>query len=238
MKTNPDNNLIWHKRYDNIDGTGEIFMGLMLLAFGLLSYLQAILPEHSIWKTNWLASLLFMYGVLALVLGPAYWIRKLIKKHITFPRTGYVALGVGSHHVSGTSPNAKKIAWASFACTAILAGLVAGCLLCLVALAVKHGKLLGAAAILAGFAYVFYLALFALIYAFCVWRIGGGHRWKWLICLVMVLGLLVIGLTCSGNYMDVARPVMLFVGSLWFVSGFITFCSYLRHAKPPEPETE
>ena len=39
------------------------------------------------------ASLLFMYAVLALVLGGGYLLRRLIKRHITWPRTGYVAYG-------------------------------------------------------------------------------------------------------------------------------------------------
>jgi len=40
------------KRYENIDGTAEMYMGWMLLGFALLGYLQAALPEHSIWKNG------------------------------------------------------------------------------------------------------------------------------------------------------------------------------------------
>ena len=38
------------KRYDNIDGTGEMFMGLMILGFTLLAYLQGVVPKNSIWR--------------------------------------------------------------------------------------------------------------------------------------------------------------------------------------------
>jgi hypothetical protein len=56
--------------------------------------------------------------------------------------------------------------------------------------------------------------------------------------LVMALGLLVIGIFGPGNYIEVARPVMLFVGAVWVFSGLATFCAYLRHTKPTTPETE
>jgi len=61
------------KRYANIDGTGEIYMGLMILGFALLGYLQTILPKDSMWSTNGFAGLLFMYLVLVPVLALGYW---------------------------------------------------------------------------------------------------------------------------------------------------------------------
>jgi len=48
----------------------------------------------------------------------------------------------------------------------------------------------------------------------------------------------VIGLTGPGNFIEGARPVMLFVGLVWVMSGGATLYSYLRHTKPPAPEAE
>ena len=104
MKDELQNYLARPKRYDNIDGTGEMYMGLMILGFALLGYLQTILPTDSLWSTNGFASLLFMYLILIPVLALGYWGSKAIKKHITWPRTGYVAPGAGGAdaHAKGT----------------------------------------------------------------------------------------------------------------------------------------
>ena len=77
-------------RYDNIDGTGEMTLGAMLLGFALLGYLQSILPKSSIWMRGW-PSLLFMYVIVVPVMALTYLGVKAIKRYITYPRTGYVA---------------------------------------------------------------------------------------------------------------------------------------------------
>jgi len=218
------------KRYDNIDGSGEIYMGLMILAFALLSYLQTVLPKDSLWSTNGFASLLFMYLILIPVLALGYWGAKAIKKHITWPRTGYVAYGAG-----GSDAKAKKSFWTVMAAVAVFSAVIAAGLACLVALERRH---LGAMTSLAGVGYAGYLAFWVPLYAFWVWRMGGGHPWKWLVLLFMALGLLVIGLTGPGNFIEGARPVMLFVGLVWVMSGGATLYSYLRHTKLPAPQTE
>jgi hypothetical protein len=237
MKSNTA--LGWHKRYDNIDGTGEMLMGMMMLGFGLLGYLQSILPKDSIWRTNFFLSLLFMYGVLFLAVGPGYLIRWAIKRRITFPRTGYVALGVGPHYTSAGGGDlrakVKKSYWALMVISGGIAAAVAVGVVYLVAIQIRH---VSSMMWLVGVGYVGYLGLWVLLYAFWIWRMGREHRWKWLMLLVMALGLLVIGIFGPGNYVEVARPVMLFVGTVWVFSGLATFCSYLRHTKPTTPETE
>ena len=45
MKDELQNYMGRPKRYDNIDGTGEMGMGVMMLGFALLGYLQAVLPR-------------------------------------------------------------------------------------------------------------------------------------------------------------------------------------------------
>ena len=78
------------KRYENIDGTSELTFGTMYLAFALLAYLQGNLPRDSMW-THGVMSMVFMYVVTIPVMFLGYWGGKMIKKHITWPRTGYVA---------------------------------------------------------------------------------------------------------------------------------------------------
>lgn len=156
-----------HKLYDNIDGTGEMFMGLMLLGFALLGYLQAILPEHSIWRTNMFASLLFMYAVLILVLGPGYLLRRVIKKHITWPRTGYVAghslwrlmlaPRLAGREAAPGVPTRKGL-WYTMLALGFVAAIVAAGLACLVAFERRHfGAMTGLAGVGADI-WVLYLA--------------------------------------------------------------------------------
>lgn len=38
--------------YENIDGTGEMSMGVMFLGYAILSYWQVLLPENSVWKNG------------------------------------------------------------------------------------------------------------------------------------------------------------------------------------------
>ena len=91
MKDELQNTMERPKKYDNIDGTGEMFFGLMILGFALFGYLQTVLPEHSMWRTNVFAPFLLMYGVLLPTLGFSFLLQRVVKKHLTWPRTGYVA---------------------------------------------------------------------------------------------------------------------------------------------------
>lgn len=240
----PRGNLEYHKWYDNIDGTGEMFMGLMVLGFALLGYLQTILPEHSIWRTNSFCGLLFLYAVLILVLGPAYWLRRVIKRRITFPRTGYVvghsvwramfAPRPANGEPASGLPTRRGM-WGAMLGLALLSAVVAAGLVCVLAYERRHVR---ATMWLADVGYVGYLGFWVLIYAFWIWRIGREHAWKWLLLVLMTLGLLVIGLVGPGNFIEVARLVMLFVGAVWVISGMGTLCSYLRRTRPHAPETK
>jgi uncharacterized membrane protein HdeD (DUF308 family) len=218
------------KRYDNIDGTGEIYMGLMLLGFALLGYLQTILPENSMWRNNGFASLLFMYIILGPVLALGYWGVKTVKKHITWPRTGYVAYGMGGLD----DKTHKKSIWILMAGVAVFSAVIAAGLACVLALERRHPY----ATNLAGVVNVGYLAFWVLVYAFWIWRMGKGHPWKWLVLLFMALGLLVIGLMSPGNFIEASRPVTLFVGLTWIISGVATLILYLWRTPPPAPEAE
>jgi len=214
-------------------------MGMMLIGFGLLGYLESILPKDSIWRTNYICHLIFSYGVLVLVLGPCYLIRWGIKRRITFPRTGYVALGVGAHHtgVNGgdLAAKLKKFSWVIFIVVGGIAAAVAagGCYL--VWILCQHAS---STDWIVSAGNIGYLVFWVLLYAFWIWRMGSEYRWKWLMLSFMALGLFVIGLSVPGNFIEMARPVALFVGMVWVVSGLGTLCSYLRHTQPPTSETE
>jgi len=235
----PNNPLEWHKLYDNIDGTGEMFMGMMMLGFSLLGYLQSILPKESIWRTNIFLSLLFMYGVLFLAVGPGYLIRRFIKRRITFPRTGYVALGVGPHHTGAGGgelrAKVKRSYWAVMIISGGIAAAVAFGVVYLVGIQIRH---VGSMPRFVALGHVVYFGSWVLGYAFWIWRMGQEHRWKWLVLLFMALGLIMIGLYFPGNFIEVSRPVSLFVGMVWVFSGVATLCSYLRHTQPPALERE
>ena len=232
------------KRYDNIDGTGELFFGLMYLGFALLGWLQSLLPAHSIWKTNLLLNLLFMYLVLGPALGLGFLTQRFVKRRYTWRRTGYVKLGAPGLSVGkGTAASDAKTrrlrwqGWISISVTlGVIAAVIGAGLAGYYAYLMKHPDALNLA--LAG--YVFYLAVWPLMYAFLIWFMGRGHRWKWGLLAVMALGLIVIGVRGSGhyNYTEVSRPVILYVGSVWVLSGVITLVLYLRHNPPPAPEAE
>ena len=66
-------------RYDNIDGLGELGLGLFGLFSGLLDHLQTRSPASSLWK-GWSGMVWFW-----LMIGVIYYGTKAIKKHITYP---------------------------------------------------------------------------------------------------------------------------------------------------------
>jgi len=73
------------KRYFNIDGLGEIDLGVMVLGFNLISWLQMLTPEHSLWHRTWVFLLYVALMVMVIDRGT-----KFVKKRITYPRTGFV----------------------------------------------------------------------------------------------------------------------------------------------------
>jgi hypothetical protein len=90
MKTELQDYMERPKRYNNIDGTGEMSVGLLLLGFALLRFLRSVLPEDSMLRRD-PGDFLLLFGGLGAVLALIYWSTRAIKKHITWPRTGYVA---------------------------------------------------------------------------------------------------------------------------------------------------
>lgn len=69
----------------NQDGSFELGWGLALLCFGFIPYLTTLL--HKVSYGSWVSGLLFLCAVFA-----PYAVPKLIKRSVTWPRTGYVAV--------------------------------------------------------------------------------------------------------------------------------------------------
>lgn len=209
------------KRYENIDGTGEMCMGLMALGFVLVGYLQAAIPKHSMWGHG-LPSMLLFYLILIAVMGLGSVLQKTIKKHITWPRTGYVAYG--------PDPKALRKNRSKIVLLGVVVGLVFGFI------AVRLYELVEGQLGLFRLDRFVYIGFWAPVYAFWIVRMGPAHRWKWLIFLVQAVGLIVLCLKVPGGLIALSRPVMLFVGLTWLLSGAATLVSYLRHTPRPVEE--
>jgi hypothetical protein len=72
----------------NMDGSFELGWGTAVLCFGLGAYFNAILPK-SLW-TSWWTAWIGWLPLTCAAFAP-YGIPKIVKKFITWPRTGYVA---------------------------------------------------------------------------------------------------------------------------------------------------
>lgn len=216
MKSNLRDYMDRPKRYDNIDGTGEMFMGMMLLAFALAGYLEAGLPEDS---SRWLHGLV-TFGVLIPVLAFGYWSRRVIKEHFTWPRTGYAAY----------PRRGGRSWWTGVAAAGLLGGITAAGLACLAAFTKRHAVM--------SIPQMAIWASYIAVYALWVYFMGKKDPWKWLMVVFMVLGLLAIALNIPTNSILPSKPALLFIGLVWLGSGAGTLYTYLRHTKVSAPETE
>ena len=74
------------RTYYNIDGVGELGIGVMLLGFASLQWMQVHTPSTSLW--NQMYTVFIAGGVIALGI---HYGSKAIKQRVTYPRTGFVA---------------------------------------------------------------------------------------------------------------------------------------------------
>ena len=222
MNSELQNYLDRPKRYANVDGTGEMFVGVTLLGFALAGYLEALLPDHS---PTWMR-VVVIYVSLMLALGLAFWTRRAIKRRITWPRTGYAAY-----------PRHGKSWWIKSIVARLIALMVA---VGLAFLAKRyHAMLFGNLSPKTWNLRVVMLIVIS-ITAYAIWtaRVGKEHRWKWLVLVSMILGLITFTIIIPEDFGQWARPPVLFIALLWLGSGAGTFYSYARHTKPAIPETE
>ena len=86
----------------------------------------------------------------------------------------------------------------------------------------------------------FFVASNAGLYLMCNAVAIRQYPWKWLVLVVLALGPIGIALALPDNTVELAlpvpRPVMLFLGLMWFVSGAATLVSFLRHNPVPSAE--
>ena len=192
-----------------------------MACFGLNSCVFLALP-YSVWA-KWVAWLLLACAAFAPLLLP-----RAIKRFITWPRTGYVAY-----------KHDRKF-W-----TAIVASiLVAGGLGIFLPLLLKPdiGRITPAEHGAMSRIVVVVRAIFLVSNALLYLRMTAGtirqHRWKWVLWVVMILGSIAICFTAGANFLDLMRPLLLFFGLIWGISGGATLYSYLRHTQAPASEAE
>ncbi|MGD0787647.1 MAG: hypothetical protein ABR898_06645 [Terracidiphilus sp.] len=212
------------RAYENIDGVGELNIGFMCLSFALLMWLQVHTPEHSIWNRMYM---LFIW--VGLMLLASYFGSKAFKKHITYPRTGFVKY---------RTPDSK---WPLIA-VMVLASVVATVAAAGAVLAARlHWNMVPALP---------FGLLIAASYAFGFARTV---RWKWAVAASILLGSLAIaalppeltGTLAHGSWataMFRAESIgsyllcALLYGAIFLISGGITFWLYLRHTQAPAEE--
>ncbi len=200
--------------YANIDGTVEAAFGVFLLGGLLTGYFEDIVLQHV--KLTYLPHLLLLYLAYAPLLCLVYFGPKAVKKHITYPRTGYVVYR-----------RQKGSRWMKvLAASAITAVVISGL-----------------AAMLSHHAAITPLRLaFAVVLGICysapVVILARTERWKWLVYGPLAFGLAAIMLTGGERLLDTFRPVLLLAGCAYFFSGAVTFWRYIRYTQPPAAECE
>jgi hypothetical protein len=212
------------KRYQNIDGTGEIFVGLTLLGFALAGYLEALLPENS---PTWMR-VAAVFVSLMLALGLAYWVRRTVKQHITWPRTGYAAY-----------PRHGRSWWVATMLARLIALIAAVGLAFLIR---RHHWMSNVSWNLSPKTWnprvVLLIVISTAAYPIWISRMGREHWWKWLVSLFMIFGIITFAFMVPLDFGQWARPPVLFIALLWLGSGAGTLYSYVRHTKPATRETE
>jgi hypothetical protein len=214
MKSNLRNYLDRPRIYDNIDGTGEMFMGLMLLGFDLAGFWEAQLAENS---PRWMHGLV-LFGVLIPTIALAFWGRKIIKRRLTWPRTGYAV-----------PPGLRDKPWRVMVVVSAIAAIGAASA-CLLVLGRRHESPTVSRLVL--------LVSWVMVYAFWVWRMGKGLSWKWMVVVAMAFGLFVIALITPGNVDQLFQPAALLVGLIWLASGAATLVLYLHGTQQPDSRAE
>jgi hypothetical protein len=199
------------KAYYNIDGVGELAGGFMCLGFGLLMWLQAHAPKDSVW--HGMPAFIIYVGLMCLILhyGP-----QAIKKHITYPRTGFVQY------------RSRDSRWRPM----ILAAVVAAAVTVGLAIALRRHWNMTTPASLFGL-------LFAASYAHAFARTV---RWKWAVVCVMALGSLAIAVlpadVVGHSWQGAFILIMMLYGAVLSISGGISFWLYLRHTEAPAQEAQ
>lgn len=210
------------KFYYNIDGVGELGVGFMCLGFVVLQWFQMHAPENSVWLKPY-AFLIFGWGVCLII----HFGSKAIKKHLTYPRTGFVQY------------RKRDTVWRPMILGAAVSGLLSAGLVLAVR---RHWELTTPAALIG--------LLLAASYAYGFAR---AVRWKWAVAGAMAFGSVVIAvlpphlIEAPARHATAPFPArvlgaywlsMLLFGALSAISGSISFWLYLRYTQPPSQSAQ
>lgn len=216
--------------YNNVDGVGELGLGLFGLGCGLLDWLQVSYPTTYLWHRWW--GMLWFWMIIAVI----YYGSKAIKTHLTYPRTGYVEY----RRRTSTRMSALVLGCA----TALLAAWVA-------TLATRSHWHIGGP----HWGMTTPAALLGLLYAGAyAYKIAGEIRWKWAVAMAMAICSVVIAMlpassvgvvavntsdftTLPPNYSAWMLTITVY-GAIMFLSGGISFVLYLRHTQPAAETAE
>ncbi len=212
------------KLYYNIDGVGELGMGFMLLCLALLQWISNHSPAGSFWH-RYGAFVWFMVLFAVIHYGS-----KAIKKHITYPRTGFVEYR-----------RQKTRWWLAFTLGGVTAVPIWG-----LALVVRsHSELSGSywgittPAVLIGFVFV----------AAYGYGIARSVCWKWAVAGVMAICSITIAMLPAGVVAAIAGSssavatlderssgacllTITIYGAIFLISGGTSFVLYLWHTQP------
>lgn len=219
-----DQLLLRPQQYSNIDGVQELGMGFMLLCTALFLWLTMHTPETFDWHVGYTLPVFFLATGLVMNLGV-----NTIKKHITYPRTGFVEYR--------TSCKTVRF-WMAFAVAFTVAPLVSAG----VFMAIKHH-----------FPMSTLIPLYGLPLAAAYIRTARKMVWKWFVFLAMIAAsfaivllpanLLVhlagnthVGSFISSQVLGAFWLTWVAFGTLVLISGGVTFALYLRRTHPPLPE--
>ena len=200
------------KRYFNIDGLGEIGLGLVVLGFVLIGCFQASLPSDSFWSGGY--AFLLLATTLALLI---HFGTKAVKERITYPRTGFVSYPWEKMNIMFR----------------VLLGLACGAVIALIAVWIIRLKVMtplirpefNRSSIM-----LVWGIIFAVIYAA---RIAARVRWKWAVALILACGPIAILTFWPGfDFEERWLPWGLFYGLTFLISGSISFYQYLKHTQP------
>jgi hypothetical protein len=212
------------KAYCNIDGVGELGIGFMLLGYAAIQWLQVHSPRNSVW--NQMYTLLLWVGLMSLII---HYGTRAIKKHITFPRTGFVEY------------RKRDTFWIPLILGAGVSALVSVGVFFAIR---RHWNLTTPVALIG--------LVIAAAYAHGIARTT--VRWKWVVVGVMVIGSLgiatlpadALGAVANHSWMGKPFPpnlvgafllTMTLYGAATLISGGISFWLFLRHTQPPTQES-
>jgi hypothetical protein len=193
-------------RYKNIDGIWEMGIGFLCVMMVLLEKSLRSAPRNSIW--HWRGTLALCIALLGFVVLCG---KRVLKKRITYPRTGYVKY----RGLAGKPWLAGLIA----ASTAMPAALLFYLLL-------RHTRYSVTAAVLS--------VILGLLYALGT-RLD--EAWRWVVLAVIILGPVAISMLPLDRGSLQGLPTA-FIGLTYFVSGVITLTLYLRRTRSAEQEAK